>query len=775
MPKKKKTAANKAAKPVSIPTIIKRDGRIVPFDLEKIVVAIWKGMNTVKEGSMDDARIVANQVFAEMTRIKRKFQNFVPTVEGVQDIVETELMRADFVKTAKHYVLYREERAQIRAKGMEVPEHVRKLAEDSKKYFRNALGEFVYYRTYSRWIDQESRRETWIETVDRYMGFMRENLGKKLTDAEYKDVRQSILTQSAIPSMRLLQFAGPAARRTNVCAYNCSYIAPESFRDLSEIMYISMNGTGVGFSAESANVQKFPQIQMQTGEKIATCVIDDSKEGWCEAFVKGAETWASGKDIDFDFSQIRPLGTRLKTMGGKASGPEPLRRLLSFTREIMIARQGKRMRNIDVHDIICMMGECIVAGGVRRSALISLSDLDDELIRDAKQGAFYNTHPHRMLANNSAVYVSKPSNEEFLKEWMALIESRSGERGIFNRGSLAKTLPERRLKVLKEYKGYLDASGEHVVGLIGTNPCGEIILQSKQFCNLSEVVARTEDTEKTLMKKIRVAAILGTYQSMLTNFQYLSKEWKEHCDRERLLGVSITGQWDCPAVRKPEVMKRLRDEAIRVNAEFAKRFGIGASTAVTCVKPSGNGSQTFDCSSGMHPRHAKYYIRRARIASTDSLFKMLKDQGVPFHPEVGQTMENATTYVLEFPVMAPKGTTTFKNDLSAIEQLEYWKMVKINFTEHNPSVTISVGNDEWIAVANWVYENWDIVGGLSFLPREDHVYKLAPYEAIDEKTYRDLAKKMEHVDYSKIITYEKQNETDLKKELACVSGVCEIV
>lgn len=775
MPQKKKTTAKGAVKAPSIPTIMKRDGRIVPFDLEKIVNATWKGMNSVNEGSLEEARVIANQVFAELIRIKRKFNNFIPTVEGCQDIIEQELMRADYVKAAKHYVLYREERAKLRAVGIEVPEHVRKLATESKKYFRNALGEFVYYRTYSRWIDEENRRETWIETVDRYMNFMRENVGNKLKDAEYAEIRESILNQWAIPSMRLLQFAGPAAKRTNVCGYNCSYIAPESFQDLSEIMYISMNGTGVGYSAESANVQKFPQIQIQTGEKLKTFVVPDSKEGWCNAFVVGATAWASGKDIDFDFSLIRPLGARLKVGGGKASGPEPLNRLLNFTRQVMMDRQGRRLRNIDIHDIICMMGECIVSGGVRRSALISLSDLDDTEIRDAKRGAFYMTHPHRSLANNSAVYINKPSNEEFLKEWMALIESRTGERGIFNRGSLASSLPERRIKTLKGYKGYFDSTGNHVVGHIGTNPCGEIILQSKQFCNLSEVVARAEDTEKTLMKKIRIASILGTYQSMLTHFEYLSKEWKENCEKERLLGVSITGQWDCPAVRKPEVMRRLRDEAIKVNKEFAKRFGINESTAVTCVKPSGNGSQTFDCSSGMHPRHAKYYIRRARIASTDSLFHMLKDQGVPYYPEVGQTMENATTFVLEFPVKAPASTSIFKNEMTAIEQLEYWKMVKINFTEHNPSVTISVGNDEWITVANWVYTNWDIVGGLSFLPREDHVYKLAPYEEIDEKTYKELAKRIEHIDYSKIMTYEKQNETDLKKELACASGVCEIV
>ncbi len=771
---KKKKSSSVAVKALVIPTIIKRDGRIVPFDLEKITNAIVKGMNTMAEGSREDAELVAKNVLAELIRIKKKFKNFMPTVEGTQDLVEQELMRSDYVKTAKHYVLYREDRAKLRAQGVEIPENVRKLATDSKQYFRNALGEFVYYRTYSKWIDAESRRETWIETVERYITFMKENLGNKLTDKEYKEVREGILSQQAMPSMRLLQFSGPAARRDNVCAYNCSFIAPESFQDLAEIMYVSMSGTGVGFAVESSNAEKFPQIEMQIGDKPAAHLVADSKEGWADSLVVGMKAWALGKDVAFDYSGVRPEGARLKTMGGKASGPAPLVRLHGFTRQIMLARQGKRLRPIDLHDIICMIGDCVVAGGVRRSAMISLSELGDDQIRDAKKGAFYVNHPHRMLSNNSAVYINKPTNEEFLKEWMALIESRSGERGIFNRGSLAKTLPDRRIAALKEHRGYFDASGMHVVGPMGTNPCGEIILQSKQFCNLSEIVARAEDTEATLMKKMRLATILGTYQSSLTNFQYLSKEWKEHCDRERLLGVSITGMWDCPAVRKPEVMRRLKAEAIRVNKEFAKRFGVGESTAITTVKPSGTLSQTVDCSSGMHPRHAKFYIRRVRISATDTLFKMLKDQGVPYSPEVGQTMESASTFVLEFPVKAPSGSI-FRDDLSGIEQLEYWKMVKMNYTEHNPSVTISVGNDEWIAVANWVYENWDIVGGLSFLPREDAVYKLAPYEAIDERKYKELAKRMEHIDYSKIISYEKQNEIDLKRELACAGGVCEIV
>jgi hypothetical protein len=325
----------------------------------------------------------------------------------------------------------------LRAQGFEIPERIRKLAEESKKYFKNALGEFVYYRSYSRWIDEENRRETYIETVDRYMGFMKENLGDKLKESEYKEIREAILNQQAMPSMRLFQFSGKAARATHVCAYNCSYIAPESFQDLAEIMYVSMCGTGAGFSVESRNVEKFPQIAMQTGEKAPTHIIPDSKEGWADALVLGMNTWASGKDIEFDFSQLRPEGARLKTMGGKSSGPAPLQRLLAFTRQIMLSRQGRRLRSIDLHDIICMIGDCVVSGGVRRSAMISLSDLDDQDIRDAKKGAFYMTHPHRMLANNSAIYINKPTNEEFLKEWMALIESRSGERGIFNRGSLA--------------------------------------------------------------------------------------------------------------------------------------------------------------------------------------------------------------------------------------------------------------------------------------------------------------------------------------------------
>ncbi|HQU08137.1 MAG: ribonucleoside-triphosphate reductase [Parcubacteria group bacterium 21-54-25] len=755
-----------------VPQLEKRDGRLVPFEFEKITQAIHKAMLETGEGSIEDAILVTHQVAGELARFARKYKNFLPTVEGIQDAVEKQLMLNDFTSAAKAYILYRDKRAQMRAEQREIPAHVRALVEESKSHFKNnPLGEFVYLRSYAKWIPEEGRRETWVETVDRYINFMRENLGKKLTEKEYAEVREAILTQQVMPSMRLMQFAGEAVRRCNVAAYNCSYIAPTKIEDFAEIMYISMCGTGVGFSVESTNVQALPQIAYQTDEVLPTHVVADSKEGWCDALTHGLKTWYAGKDVAFDFSQIRPAGARLKTMGGKASGPELLRSLLTFARERIFSHQGRRLRNIDVHDIICKIGECVVAGGVRRSAMISLSDLDDEAMRDAKKGAFYMTHPHRSIANNSAVYLEKPNNADFMDEWVALMKSGAGERGIFNRGSLPTQLPKRRIAEW-ERSGYVHHG--RVVGPVGTNPCGEIILKSKQFCNLSEVIARVDDTKESLVRKARLAAVLGTYQSTLTNLGYLSKEWKKNCEDERLLGVSITGQWDSPAVRDADTLKAMRLETIKTNKKYAKRFGVNESTAITAVKPSGTVSQTLDVSSGMHPRNSAYYIRRIRISATDSLFKMLKDQGVPHHPEVGQTMEDANTYVLEFPVKAPDNAVT-KNDLTARDQLEYWKLVKQHYTEHNPSVTVSVGENEWIQVANWLYENWEMVGGLSFLPRSDYVYRLAPYEEISKERYEELMREFPHIDYAKLYLYEKQDETEMKKELACVAGTCDII
>jgi len=639
---------------------------------------------------------------------------------------------------------------------------LQKLIAESKENFRNPLGEFIYFRTYSRWKDEEHRRETWVETVDRYINFMKENLGSKLTKEEYDEVRGAILRQEVMPSMRLMWSAGDAARKTNVTGYNCSFVSVGKLRDFGEIMYLSMCGTGVGFSVESQTSQSLPQIKRQVRGKKIKYVVEDSKEGWADAFIFALKTWFDGHDVEMDYSKLRPAGTRLKTMGGKSSGPEPFISLINFTRNKVLKRQGRHLSNLDVHDIICKIGEIVVSGGVRRSALISLSDLDDYDMRHAKDGQFYLAEPQRMLSNNSAVYDEKPTESEFLEEWISLMKSGSGERGIFNRGGVLKQSPKRRAATW----------GKDII-TCGTNPCGEIYLKSKEFCNLSEIVARAEDTEKTLLEKTRIATIIGTYQSTLTNFGYLSKKWVDNCEQERLLGVSITGQWDCPVVRNAEVMQKMKELAIKVNLEYSKRFKVNQSAAITCVKPSGTVSQLVDAASGTHPRHAEFYIRRVRISATDSLFKMLKDQGMKYYPEVGQEIGSATTYVLEFPVHAPK-SDHYKDSLSAIEQLEYWKLVKTNYTEHNPSVTISIGEEEWIGVAHWLYQNWDIIGGLSFLPRDNHVYQLAPYEEITKEKYEKMVKEMPNIDFAKIIEYEYDDETEGAKALACVSGACDI-
>ncbi|KKP88659.1 MAG: Ribonucleoside-triphosphate reductase [Candidatus Nomurabacteria bacterium GW2011_GWA2_35_80] len=445
------------------------------------------------------------------------------------------------------------------------------------------------------------------------------------------------------------------------------------------------------------------------------------------------KTWADGYDIDFDFSKIRPSGSRLKVAGGRASGPQPLIDLINFAKKKILSRQAKRLTNLDLHDIICQIGLIVVAGGVRRSALISLSDIDDESMRKSKQGQFWIDNGQRSMANNSAVYSQKPGASEFLNEWIELIKSGTGERGIFNRGGLMTQLPKRRIDNW-EKAGIIDDQNV-IVGLPGSNPCGEITLQSKQFCNLTSIVVRPGDNAEDLKRKVRLSTILGTYQATLTNFGYLSKEWKEN--------------W------------------------YAKKFGINYSTCITTIKPHGNSGQLLYVGSGMHPWYAKYYIRRVRISTNDPLYQLIKDQGVPFKAEVGYSTANSTVAVVEFPIKAPEGAVT-RDQVSAIDLLNEWKKLKINYIEHNPSVTIYVGNDEWIKVANFIYENWDIVGGLSFLPRSEHVYQLAPYEEISKEEYEKRVKEIKHIDFSKLIYYEQEDNTMGAKEFACVSGVCSI-
>lgn len=633
--------------------------------------------------------------------------------------------------------------------------------DNSSKYFHSSYQEFIFYQFYSRWNDDLGRRETWVEAIDRYMSYMKGKLGEKLTTEEYSEVREALLNQEICPSMRLLWASGKACDATNVTAYNCAYIAPTSWQDLSEIMYVSMCGAGCGFAVEKENVSKFPVIKPQTGEKLEDIVVDDSRDGWCEAFVLAATAWADGKDVDVDYSMVRPAGARLSTMGGRASGPQPLIDLMKFTREKMFNAQGRQLTALELHDIICQIGLIVVAGGVRRSALISLSELKDPELRDAKSGAFWEENGQRSMANNSAVYETKPSAADFLDEFTALVKSGTGERGIFNRGELENQVPARRWEKIKDQNQ------------VGVNPCGEIYLRSKQFCNLTSIVVRPEDTIEDLLRKMRLATLLGTYQATLTDFGYLGEDWKKNCEEEQLLGVSITGYFDNDLIRKDSVLDELREESILTNKVYAERFGANQSTAITCVKPHGNSGQLLYVGSGMHPWFAKHYIRRVRISVNDPLLQLAKAQGVPVLPEVGYSTSTASTMVMEFPLKAPEGALTNK-DVTALDMLNEWKRLKVHFTEHNPSVTVYAADDEWLGIANFVYENWDKVGGLSFLPRSEHVYQLAPYEEITEEEYLKRKAALVDIDFSKLTEYEQDDETNGAKELACAGGNCEV-
>jgi ribonucleotide reductase alpha subunit len=890
--------------------IVKRDGSVVVFDSIKIQAAIEKAL--VATGyETEGARDVAMKVCEKLG-----VSGDDPTVEQCQDIVEEELM-SEYPKASKAYILYRDNRSRIRAsensEKIVIPEELKNQASEALSYFESPYNYLVYLRTYSKWLPELGRREIWPETVKRYMDFMREIVGNKLEEKEYQELHDAILNMEVLPSMRMLQFAGEPIRRNNICAYNCSFVAPRRLRDFHDTMLILMCGCGVGFSVEKKFVDQLPIIKHQQGISssmglsaseennedytVETHVIGDSREGWCHALLLGLEHWYDGKDIKFDYSLIRPAGARLVTSGGRASGPAPLKELLEFARSFILDNQGGKLSTINVHDLMCKIGTVVVAGGTRRSSMISLSDLSDDVMRNAKAGSFWNTHPDRCMANNSAVYNKRPTDAELLMEWNSLVQSNTGERGIFNRGNLIKHLPERRLKMIgkmiknmgtnpclpgdvkiltvegeimvKDLVGRqvdlivngerkkmlsngfyhtgrkstlafvtscgrrMEATGNHpfcvlndngvkkknlidifndgyrdilcmnngrdtTIEMVSPGPeqdvydvtvedhvfvandflvgnCGEIWLLLYEFCNLSTVVMREHDTRDTLINKVRLATILGTYQSMLTDFKDIAPEWKEMAEMERLLGVSLNGQRDCKYLMKNiEILNALKQQAILTNKIYADRFDINTSNAITTTKPEGTSSQMLGCASGIHPRFAPYYIRRIRISATDPLAKMLIDQGVPYHPENNQNIDNVTTWVFEFPQKSPDGAVCAEN-LSALDQLNYWKEVKTRYTEHNPSCTIYVRKNEWITTLNWIQENWDIVGGLSFLPYGDHIYALAPYEKITKEQYEKLVREMPNIDFSKLVLYEKDDNTERKTQWACLGDKCEMV
>ena len=631
---------------------------------------------------------------------------------------------------------------------------------------------FIHLSRYSRWMDEENRRETWEETVTRLINYFKYHVETKLEvtlnskdENVWKEIYNGIINLEVMPSMRALMSAGPALERENIAGYNCSYITIDSPRSFDEVLYILMNGTGVGFSVERQyinNLPTIPDINFEETEDVIS--VADSKEGWARAFKDLISYLYSGRIPQINYDKVRPAGSRLKIFGGRASGPEPLSDLFQFTINKFRNAKGRKLTSLECHDLVCKTGEVVVVGGVRRSALISLSNVSDDRIRAAKKGQWWETNPERSLANNSAVYADKPDTNTFMKEWSSLYESKSGERGIFNRQSAqmkAKSSARRNWEVD-----------------FGTNPCSEIILRPNQFCNLTEVVCRVDDNTKELERKIRIATILGTIQATMTDFGYLRKRWQNNTEEERLLGVSLTGIMDCRILNnfhgklQPSTLQNLKNYSVKVNKEWASKFGIPQSTAITCVKPSGTVSQLVDSASGIHARHSAHYIRTVRGDNNDPLTRFMINAGIPNEPDV---MQPDHTTVFSFPIKSPLNAIN-RNSLSAIEQLEFWKLYAENWCEHKPSVTISVKEEEWVTVGSWCWENFEHLSGVSFLPYSDHSYKQAPYQDINATQYRKLLKEFpKEINWSELTEWEKEDNTKGTQQLACTAGVCEIV
>jgi ribonucleoside-diphosphate reductase alpha chain len=619
---------------------------------------------------------------------------------------------------------------------------------------------FIHKSRYARWLDEEGRRESWSETVERYMdNVVRTKAGD---DSYVNKIRDAIVSLEVMPSMRAMMTAGKALERDNTAGYNCSYLPVDDPKSFDEAMFILLCGTGVGFSVERQFISKLPEVP-ELFDSDTTVVVKDSKEGWAKAFRQVLALLWAGEIPKWDVSKVRPAGARLKIFGGRASGPAPLVELFNFAVTTFKGAQGRKLSSIECHDLMCFIGQIVVVGGVRRSAMISLSNLSDDRMRHAKSGQWWETAAHRALANNSVSYTEKPDMETFMREWQALVESKSGERGVYNRQA-AKNQAKKFKRRNPDYE-------------FGTNPCSEIILRPYQFCNLTEVVVRATDTMEDLERKIRLATILGTIQSTYTKFPYLRKVWSTNTEEERLLGVSLTGIMDNPLMTLSNkglesTLEHLRGVAVSTNAEWADRLGIPVAAAITCVKPSGTVSQLVDSASGIHARHSAHYIRTVRGDNKDPLTQFMMDQGIPSEPCV---MKGDTTTVFSFPVKSPAKSVT-RNDMSAIEQLEMWLMYQRHFCEHKPSVTISVREEEWMEVGAFVYKYFDEMSGVSFLPHSEHTYQQAPYQEVDKEAYNVLLKSMpKKIDWAGLSEYEKDDNTVAMQTMACSGDVCEMV
>lgn len=625
----------------------------------------------------------------------------------------------------------------------------------------NDYQRFIALSRYARWLPEENRRETWDETCARFVNEIVKPKISNIAPELVGEIQDAMHKHDVMPSMRSVMTAGPASARDNTSMYNCSYLPVDDPKSFDEAMFILLCGTGVGFSVERQYVQRLPEVPEKLFDSDTVIVVKDSKEGWAKAYRQLLAMLWAGEIPQWDVSKVRPAGAKLKTFGGRASGPDPLVDLFRFSIAVFKKAAGRKLTSIECHDIMCKIGEVVVVGGVRRSAMISLSNLSDDRMRHAKSGQWWDTAPHRALANNSVAYTDKPDAESFMREWLALVESKSGERGIFNRTASKKQAAR---------NGRRDADFD-----FGVNPCSEIILRPYQFCNLSEVVVRAEDTIDDLKRKVRLATIIGTIQATYTHFPYLRKVWRDNTEAERLLGVSLTGIMDSKLTNNTgaaELLETLRQVAIDTNKEWAEKLGIPQSTAVTCVKPSGTVSQLVDSASGIHARHSQYYIRTVRGDNKDPLTRYMKDAGIPNEPDV---MKPQATTVFSFPQKAPAGAIT-RNDMTAIEQLELWLVYQRHWCEHKPSITVSVRDNEWVDVGAWVFKHFDEVSGISFLPHSDHSYKQAPYQECSQREYDDAVSLMpEVIDWTDLRFYETEDSTSGTQTLACASGACEIV
>lgn len=620
----------------------------------------------------------------------------------------------------------------------------------------NSYQTYIHKSRYARWIPEQGRRETWEETVTRYCDFWKNRYPEIFP---YEEIHKAILNLEVMPSMRALMTAGPALERDNIAGYNCSYLAVDDVRAFDEAMFILMNGTGLGFSVERQYVQKLPIVASEFSKTDTIITVADSKQGWATALRELIGLLYTGLIPGLDVSKVRPAGARLKTFGGRASGPKPLEDLFQFTIELFQKAAGRRLTSVECHDLMCKIAQIVVVGGVRRSALISLSNLTDERMRNAKNGAWWEDEKQRALANNSVAYTEMPDIGIFMKEWQALYDSKSGERGIFNRVSAQKQAA---------------ATGRRNPDFeFGTNPCGEIILRSSGFCNLTEVVVRSTDGLADLQRKVRLATILGTFQSTLTDFKYIRKIWQRNAEEERLLGVSLTGILDNHMLQQTKIkheLHQLKNEAITTNETWAKKLDIPVSASITTIKPSGTVSQLVDSASGIHPRHSDYYIRTVRADVKDPLAQFLQTKGVPNEVDV----MNDSNLVFSFPQKSPDGSV-LRKQWTAVEQLEHYLVFKKYWCEHNPSITVYVREHEWMEVGAWVYKNFDDVGGVSFLPFNDHVYQQAPYQDCTKEEYEKALASFPHFEWVEFDQYEEDDATINMHELACVNGACELV